>query len=143
MATQITPASSPWLQLCIVMAGQSSSLCSVPTHPTLSNRIWPLPAPKKARDLATALKVEKPSCLHTTLASGMPHSSSQTVPQVLPMQSSTRPSLVLLPPTSLRSPWTQPWHLIPASSRWTQLSMVRWRQLRRLASVPIHWTLSM
>ena len=33
-----------------------------------------------------------PSCPHTTLASGVPQRSSQTVPQALLLQSSTRPS---------------------------------------------------
>ena len=48
---------------------------------------------------------ENPSCLQTTLASGAPHKSSHTVPQTLPLQNSTRPSLTLAPPTSLKSPF--------------------------------------
>ena len=142
VATQVTPASSPWLQLCMVIAGQSARRASVPAHRTLSNRIWPVPAPKKALVLATALNVEKPSCLHTTLASGGPQRSSHTVPQVLPMQNSTRPSLAELPPISLTSPFAHPWHLTPASSACTQLSIRRRGQERSLGSVPTHLTLS-
>ena len=44
-----------------------------------------------------------PSWAQTTEASGLPQKSSQTVPQVAFLQTSTRPSLCVLPPTSLRS----------------------------------------
>lgn len=141
-AGHLTPASSPWLQLWLVMKGQSVRRASVPVQRTLSNRICPVPAPKNAWVLATALKVEKPSCLHTTLASGVPQRSSHTVPQVLLMQTSTRPSLAEVPPISLTSPLAHPWHLMPASSACTQLSKRRCGQARRVASLPVHWTLS-
>ena len=36
--------------------------------------------------------VEYPSCLQATVASGVPQKSSQTVPQALLLQISTRPS---------------------------------------------------
>ena len=48
----------------------------------------------------------KPNCLQATLASGVPQRSSQTVPQALLLQISTRPSYIA-PPTSLMSPWLQ------------------------------------
>ena len=51
---------------------------------------------------------ENPSCLHTTLASAVPQKSSHTVPHVLLMQTSTRPSLGVGPLTSLTSPVVQP-----------------------------------
>lgn len=55
--------------------------------------------------IAISLPVsEYPSCLQTTLASGVPQESSQTVPQLLFKQTSTRPSKLLLPPISLTSP---------------------------------------
>ena len=41
---------------------------------------------------------EYPSCLQTTLASGVPQASSQTVPQLLFKHTSIRPSKLLLPP---------------------------------------------
>lgn len=47
---------------------------------------------------------ENPSCLQTTLASLSSHPSSQTVPQVLPRQTSTRPSLPTSPLASLSPP---------------------------------------
>ena len=142
MATHSTPASSPWLQLCMVVAMQSIRRCSLPVHCTLSRKILPVPAPKNAFLLDTTLNVEYPSCLHTTRASRFPQKSSHTVPHVLPMQISTRPWLAFRPPTKRRSPAVQPWHLTPASSACTQLSMVRWRQESRVFSVPTHCTLS-
>ena len=49
-----------------------------------------------------------PSCLQTTVASLLSHSSSQTVPQeVPPMQTSTRPWTLVAPPTSLNEPLVQ------------------------------------
>ncbi len=44
----LTPASSACTQLCTptALAGQASSLVSVPTHRTLSNQIWPAPLVK-------------------------------------------------------------------------------------------------
>ena len=48
-----------------------------------------------------------PSCLQTTVASLTPQASSHTVPQVPLWQNSTRPSLSVLPPTSLTSPDVQ------------------------------------
>ena len=50
---------------------------------------------------------EYPSCLQTTLASGVPQKSSQTVPQLLFKQTSTRPSKLVLPPINLTSPSVQ------------------------------------
>ena len=47
----------------------------------------------------------KPNCPHATLASGAPKASSHTVPHTLLLQTSIRPSLALVPPTSLISPW--------------------------------------
>ena len=47
---------------------------------------------------------ENPSCLQTTWASVASHRSSHTVPQILLLQISTRP-WVLLPPWSLTAPW--------------------------------------
>ena len=108
VATQVTPASSPWLQLCTVRARQSSRRASVPLQATLSSKICPVPAPKYACVLAMGFIVENPSCLHTTLASGVPQKSSHTVPHVLALQISTRPSFGPLPPTNRRSPEAQP-----------------------------------
>ena len=48
--------------------------------------------------------VENPSCLQTTLASDVLQESSHTVPHVLLLQSSTRPSYRFVPPRSLISP---------------------------------------
>lgn len=50
---------------------------------------------------------EKPSCLQATAASKALQKSSHTVPQALLLQTSTRPSLELLPPTSRMSPVVQ------------------------------------
>ena len=51
-----------------------------------------------------SLVVENPSCLHTTTASLVPQKSSQTVPHVLLLHTSTRPSFGTAPLTSLISP---------------------------------------
>ena len=53
---------------------------------------------------------ENPNCLQTTLASTAVKESSHTVPHVLLLHSSTRPSRLLGPPTSLTVPPTQPVH---------------------------------
>ncbi len=50
---------------------------------------------------------ENPSCLHTTVASAAPQKSSHTVPQMLLLQISTRPVMLLAPPCSLRAFWVQ------------------------------------
>ena len=50
---------------------------------------------------------EKPSCLQATLASGVPHESSQTVPHCMLLQISTLPSIEFDPPRSLMSPFEQ------------------------------------
>ena len=50
---------------------------------------------------------EYPSCLQTTVASDMSKESSQTVPHTLLAHTSTRPSLILLPPISLMLPSAQ------------------------------------
>ena len=49
-----------------------------------------------------------PSCLQTTLASMLSHIWSHTVPHSSLRQISTRPSVLLAPPTSLTSPSVQP-----------------------------------
>ena len=48
-----------------------------------------------------------PSCLHATLASLVDQKSSQTVPQLLLLQISTRPSRLFAPSLSLISPCVQ------------------------------------
>lgn len=48
--------------------------------------------------------VVNPSCRQTTVASLVPHKSSHTVPHTLLLQYSTRPSVGMLPLTSLTSP---------------------------------------
>ena len=45
-----------------------------------------------------------PSCLQTTTASLVLHESSQTVPQTLLLQISTRPSVAEVPPTNRSAP---------------------------------------
>ena len=55
-----------------------------------------------------SLYLENPSCLQTTLASRASQTSSHTVPQALPLHTSTRPALELVPPRSLTAPWVQP-----------------------------------
>ena len=50
---------------------------------------------------------ENPSWLQATLASSTPQRSSHTVPHVPLMQTSTRPSKKVEPPTSLISPSVQ------------------------------------
>lgn len=103
-AWHLTPASSRWMQLCVGLKGQLMSLLSVPTHCTSSSKMGSVPCPKKERLVAIAPWSEKPSCLQTTVASGVPQKSSHTVPQVKFKQTSTRPSVRLLPPISLMSP---------------------------------------
>ena len=51
--------------------------------------------------------LKNPSCLQATLASLIDQDSSQTVPQVSFQQTSTRPSYIVDPPTSLMSPFSQ------------------------------------
>lgn len=55
MGAQDTPASSAWTQLWTPMGleGQSVRAASVPTQPTLSRWIGPVPWPKNALVLAT------------------------------------------------------------------------------------------
>ena len=48
-----------------------------------------------------------PSCLHATLASLVDQKSSQTVPQLLLLQISTRPSRLFAPSLSLMAPCVQ------------------------------------
>ncbi len=50
---------------------------------------------------------ENPSCLHTTVASGADQKSSHTVPHVMFMQISTRPSRMEAPPTRRIAPGSQ------------------------------------
>ena len=50
---------------------------------------------------------EKPSCLQATLASGVPHESSHTVPHCMLLQISTLPSIEFDPTRSLMSPFEQ------------------------------------
>ena len=54
--------------------------------------------------------VEKPNCLHTTRASLCSHLSSHTVPHSSWWQNSTRPLLLLWPPTKRTSPSLHPLH---------------------------------
>lgn len=51
--------------------------------------------------------LKNPSCRQTTLASLVDHDSSQTVPHVSFQQTSTLPSYMSDPPTSLMSPFSQ------------------------------------
>ena len=51
--------------------------------------------------------VGKPSCLQTTIASLISQKVSHTVPHAPLEHSSTRPSIVVVPFTSLKSPVTQ------------------------------------
>ena len=107
-----------------------SSVVSDPLHDTSSIRIGPDPWPKKAlfSAIASAGKVylkrvyhgtahlifhvlplaENPSCRHTTLASLLSQSSSQTVPHSPDMNNSTRPSQERRLPINLMSPCTAP-----------------------------------
>ena len=55
---------------------------------------------------------ENPSWLQATLASSTPHRSSHTVPHVPLIQTSTRPSKMFVPPTSLISPSVQSVHML-------------------------------
>ena len=48
-----------------------------------------------------------PNCLHTTVASLVPHESSQTVPHDSFLHTSTRPSKLLDPPTRRTAPSKQ------------------------------------
>lgn len=107
----------------------------------------------------------KPSCLHATLASLVDQESSQTVPQTLLLQTSTRPSRLFAPSLSLIAPCVQAirelkskeltsisqyilvvagWHLTPASSEWPQLCTPTplLVQSQSLGSNPVHATLS-
>ena len=59
-----------------------------------------------------SLYLENPSCLQTTLASRASQRSSHTVPQALPLHTSTRPALELVPPRSLTAPWVQPTYIV-------------------------------
>ena len=79
---QMTPASSPWLQLCEFQpsCGQLHSWDSCPEQRTLSKTTGPEPCPNRALPGADVAPPQ-PSCLHTTLASLMSQSSSHTVPQ--------------------------------------------------------------
>ena len=124
----LTPASSKWpvLQRTKGLYEQLKILFSMPLQSTLFMWIWPWPEPKWAWLKATAsvgtkdsniyymwckfldkplfsLSVENPSCWHTTVASALPQESSHTVPHKFLMQTSTLPSLAMLPPAS-RSP---------------------------------------
>ena len=89
------------------------------------------------------LVLGSPRCTQATLASTVLQKSSNTVPQTLLLQISTRP-WVLVPPWSLMAPWVQLAHLTPASSLCTQLWLPSGlaRQSMSLVSVPRQWTLS-
>ena len=74
---------------------------SLPEHATSSSQIWPLPGPNRA--FAGALTAPgNPSWRQTTRASFISQESSQTVPQMLLWYTSTLPSQLPDPPTSLR-----------------------------------------
>ena len=53
------------------------------------------------------LEVVNPSCLQATVASAFDHESSQTVPQALLWQISTRPSRLVAPSLSLMAPFSE------------------------------------
>lgn len=79
-----------------------------------------------------------PNCLQTTLASTLPHKSSQTVPHRPLLQTSTRPSISLLPFTNLMSPLVHSvFQKVNSSLRLqtTQLvlQLTWWRSHKRLA----------
>ena len=79
--SQVTEASSEWPQLWEPQPGkaQSCSRCSLPLQLTLSMSIRLVPCPN-CELLHAVIALEKPSCLHTTLASVMSQLSSHTVP---------------------------------------------------------------
>ena len=101
---QVTPASSKWPQLWMSspLWGQSNREASVPIHMRSSKVIGPVPGPNVARILAVAIVPggKYPSCLQITFASGTPKKSSQTVPHMLLLHTSTRPSVSEAPPTN-------------------------------------------
>ena len=95
-----------------------------------------------------SLELGNPNCAQTTLASESSHRSSQTVPQTLLLQNSTRPSVVV-PARRLISPWVQllvtlPEHLTPASSVCLQSCCPSGLagQSISLVSLPLHATSS-
>ena len=55
---QLTPASSPWLQLWLKVNGQLSRLASFPVHATLSITIGPEPLPNLAEPNAEAARAK-------------------------------------------------------------------------------------
>ena len=77
-------------------------LVSFPIHAKSSSQIRPVPSPKY--DFRWAfIALAYPSCLHTTLASLSPHSSSQIVPQDPTRYTSTRPSKEPFTPSTKRT----------------------------------------
>ena len=130
----LTPASSSWRQLCFPsgLARQSMSLFSLPVHATSSSQIGPVPARNLMllhtawsylhnlrSDMGTIAMLQynaiasyymcipveaNPNCLQITKAVVVVQPSSQTVPQVLLMHTSTRPSYMFDPPTNRRAP---------------------------------------
>lgn len=99
-SAQMTDASSRWWQSVMPngAAGHCSNADSFPQHRTLSSQMGPVPSPKNAPPGATSASPQ-PSCLQTTVASGSPQPSSQTVPQRPVCSSSTRPAQRPGPPT--------------------------------------------
>ena len=76
---------------------------------------------------------ENPSCLQATCASTVPQKSSHTVPHCPFRQTSTRPSLSLIPPTNLMPPTGQTeynYKKVNYNQQFTHYSyiMVTWRE---------------
>ena len=103
-------------QLCMPQPAcrQSANLSSPPSHVTSSTHVTLTPSPnsppshthytythrKSVHSLRGWFGVyDKPSSLHTTMASSWPHPSSQTPPHSSPNSISTLPSLTEAPPT--------------------------------------------
>ena len=89
-----------------------------------------------------SLVLGNPSCLQATLASTAPQKSSQTVPQTLLLQISTRPCVVV-PPRSLMAPLVQVATCTSHSSIFNVYTVVRVPsalagQSMSLVSVPRH-----
>ena len=76
---------------------------------------------------------ENPSCLQATCASTVPQKSSHTVPHCPFRQTSTRPSLSLVPPTNLmplsgQTEYSYKKVIIISNSHITSYIMVSWRE---------------
>lgn len=97
-----TPASSPWLQLCLPqdLARHRERAASVPAQVTSSSQMGPDPCPKAALNRADSAWPQ-PTSLHTTSASVRLQLSSHTVPHLPLWKTSTLPEQKLEPFTSL------------------------------------------